>query len=133
MRVLRQQFRVNCAVEDLESEIAFLEGLQEVACERRVLIEETGVQAAVVGSYLIHAAPGEQKLARSVGAVISVDSLEEYIPWLTDNGAERVIADWLPEDPDERTGAPRTVTGGRNAYFRHPDGLLVEYFEPASV
>src|SRR5262245_6645934 len=97
------------------------------------MIEETGVQVAVVGSYVIHAAPAEEMPARSVGAVIYVDSLDEYIPWLTENGAERVIADWLPVDPAERTGAARTVTGGRNAYFRHPDGLLVEYFEPATA
>jgi hypothetical protein len=60
-----------------------------------------------------------------------VDSLDEYVPWLTDNGAERVIAHWLLVNTAERTGAPRPVTGGRNAYFCHPDGLLVEYVEPA--
>jgi hypothetical protein len=31
MRVLRQRFRVNRAVEDLEKEIAFLEGLQALS------------------------------------------------------------------------------------------------------
>lgn len=89
----------------------------------------TGVYAAVVGSYLVHFAADSGKLAPQVAGIVYVDSLDAFIPWLRNSGAERVLADWLPADHDEFDGKPRAVTGGRNAYFRHPDGALMEYFE----
>ena len=33
---------------------------------------------------------------------------------------------------EERLHGPRIVAGGRNATVRHPDGLVVEYFEAAA-
>jgi hypothetical protein len=39
--------------------IRFYEGLQDIACERRVRIPETGVEAAKVGGFLLLA--GDRK------------------------------------------------------------------------
>jgi hypothetical protein len=55
---------------------------------------------------------------RHVDAIFYVDSLDEFFRWLPENGAELLHA-------------PRTVTAGRNATVRNPDGLVVEYFEAA--
>lgn len=130
MRVLRQMFRTYSLNENLDDLIAFLEELQDVKCERRVYIEESETYAAIVGNYLIHTVKDMNKVPPAVG-IIYVDSLDEHMAWLEGRGAERVIADWLPLDDDEKVGKPRTVTGGRNAYYRHPGGLLLEYFEAA--
>jgi hypothetical protein len=64
--------------------------------------------------------PAAEVLAsvRYVNAIFYVDSLDEFVRWLPDNGAELLHA-------------PRTVTAGRNVTVRNPDGLVVEYFEAA--
>ena len=49
MRILQQCFRVYA--EEIEAAVAFYEGLQGVACERRVKIPETSVEAAKVGAF----------------------------------------------------------------------------------
>jgi hypothetical protein len=45
--------------------------------------------------------------------------LDEFRSWLDVNGAQIIHE-------------PRVVTGGRNLTARHPDGLVVEYFEATS-
>jgi hypothetical protein len=89
-------------------------------CERRVKIAETGIEAAKVGGFLILSGSRE-KLApvRHVSALFYVDGLDDFVPWLCDNGA-KILA------------GPRTVTGGKNLTARNPDGLVTEYFEPAN-
>jgi hypothetical protein len=97
--------------------IRFYEGLQDVACERRVKVPETGVEAAKVGGFLLLAGNKEQIDAmRQVGAIFYLDSLDEF-------------ASWLERHDIEIIHSSRTLTGGRNLTVRHPDGLVVEYFE----
>jgi len=55
---------------------------------------------------------------RHVHAIFYVDSLDEFVAWLDESGAERL-------------NGPRAVTGGRHPTIRHRDALVVEYFEPA--
>jgi predicted enzyme related to lactoylglutathione lyase len=119
MRILQQAFRVYCSPESLDRVVAFYEDFQQIKCERRVEIRETGVTAAKVGGFLILSATEERlATAKQVQAIFYVDSLDEYVAWLDGKGAERL-------------NGPRVVTGGRNATIRHPDdGLVVEYFEP---
>lgn len=119
MQVLQQAFRVYTEREQLATSIRFYEQLLGVQCERRVHISETNVDAAKVGDILILAADRETINAlRFVNAVYYVNSLDECLSWLKLNGAEILHT-------------PRTVTGGKNLTARHPDGLVVEYFEAA--
>jgi predicted enzyme related to lactoylglutathione lyase len=119
MKILQSVFRLYVSHEAFEKTISFYERLQDQRCERRVHIAETGVTAAKVGGFLIFAG-GDDVLApvRHVDAIFYVDSLDEFFRWLPENGAELLHA-------------PRTVTAGRNATVRNPDGLVVEYFEAA--
>ena len=119
MRVLQQAIRIYTERSQWETAIQFYEVLLGVQCERRVHIAETNVDAAKVGGVLILGADQEtlEKL-RLVNAVYYVDLLDESYKWLKTNGAEILHE-------------PQTVTGGRNLTARHPDGLVVEYFEPA--
>jgi alcohol dehydrogenase len=117
MRIQEQAFRVYTDNEHFEEAIRFYEGLQDVACERRVRIPETGVEAAKIGGFLLLAGDAKQLDAvRQVGAVFYLDSLDEFSAWLEQHGGEIIHK-------------PRSVTGGRNLTARHPDGLVVEYFE----
>jgi alcohol dehydrogenase len=117
VRIQEQAFRVYTDNEHFEELIRFYEGLQGTACERRVRIPETGVQAAKVGGFLLLAGDRKQLDAvRQVGAIFYLDSLDEFSSWLEQHGGEIIHR-------------PRTVTGGRNLTVRHPDGLVVEYFE----
>lgn len=117
MQILERAFRVYAGPDELESSIAFYEALQNRACERRVVIAETGVTAAKVGGFLILSGP-ENRLAavRQVSALFYVDDLDALTAWLRANGAT-VLHE------------PRAVTGGRNLTACHPDGLVAEYFE----
>jgi pentatricopeptide repeat protein len=119
MKILQSVFRLYVSHEDFEKAISFYERLQNQRCERRVHIAETGVSAAKVGGFLILAGSVEVLApVRHVGAIFYVDSLDEFVQWLPENGAELLHA-------------PRTVTAGRNVTVRNPDGLMVEYFEAA--
>jgi hypothetical protein len=53
MRIHQQAFRVYADKEHFDELITFYEGLQGIACERRVRIAETGVEAAKVGGFLL--------------------------------------------------------------------------------
>jgi len=117
MKILEQCFRVYAEPAALDATIAFYEQLQVTMCVRRVLIAETGVTAARVGSFLILAGDGEaMATARQVDGIFYVDDLDAYADWIRDRGGEVLHG-------------PRTVTSGRNFTARHPDGLVVEYFE----
>ena len=118
MRILEQRFRIDCLAADLEREIAFLEELQNVTCERRSYVAENDVYAAVVGGFMIHAG-AEENLNHDVKAIFYVDVLEDFVPLLEKYGAEQ-------------TAGPRDFTGGRNMYYRHSDGLMVEYYQAVS-
>jgi predicted enzyme related to lactoylglutathione lyase len=103
MQVLQHAFRLYVARDKFEQAIAFYERIQDLSCERRVHISETGIDAAKVGGFLIFTgAPESLARVHDVAAIFYVDSLAAFVPWLTENGAE-ILA------------GPRTVTGGKNA------------------
>jgi hypothetical protein len=117
MRILEHCFRVYAETAALEPLIRFYEELQSVGCQRRIKIPETATEAAKVGNVLILA--GEKRsidALKYVDAIFYVDSLGDFERWLGKHGAEMIHS-------------PRAVTGGRNLTARHPDGLVVEYFE----
>jgi len=117
MKILEQCFRVYAEGAALEAVIAFYEQLQGTVCARRVLIAETGVTAARVGSFLILAGDGPaMDAARQVHGIFYVDDLDAYADWIRNQGGEMLHP-------------PRTVTSGRNFTARHPDGLVIEYFQ----
>jgi len=117
MRILQHCFRVYADADEFEASIQFYEELQQTKCERRVKIPETRTEAAKVGRFLILSGDPESSSAvREVDAIFYLASLDEFHAWLNRNGAEIVHP-------------PREVTGGRNLTARHPDGLVVEYFE----
>jgi predicted enzyme related to lactoylglutathione lyase len=117
MRILQQCFRVYAETDEADAVIAFYEGLQQIRCERRVTIEETGVVAAKVGAVLILAGDAAHlDPVRQVDAIFYLDRLDDFRDWLASRGAEILHG-------------PRQVTAGRNLTARHPDGLVVEYFE----
>jgi predicted enzyme related to lactoylglutathione lyase len=119
MRILEQGFRVYVESDRLEEVIRFYEGLQGITCERRIRIAENGIEVAKIGGFLVLAGSREQlEAVRYVGAIFYLDSLDEFATWLERQGAEIIHK-------------PRTVTSGRNLTARHPDGLVVEYFETA--
>jgi hypothetical protein len=60
MRILEHVFRVYWLPADLDRTVAFYEGVQNVGCERRVEIRETGVVAARVGRVLVLSASAER-------------------------------------------------------------------------
>jgi hypothetical protein len=117
MRILEHCFRVYAETAALEPLIRFYEELQGVGCQRRVKIPETATEAAKVGNVLILA--GEKRsidAVKYVDAIFYVDSLGDFERWLGKHNAEIIHS-------------PRAVTGGHNLTARHPDGLVVEYFE----
>ncbi len=119
MRILEHCYRVYADLAAFDETIAFYEQLQGVKCARRVSIVETGVLAAKIGAFLLLAGtPDQLAAARSVDAIFYLDSLDEFVAWLETHGAEIIHP-------------PRVVTSGRNLTARHPDGLVVEYFEAA--
>ncbi|QDL92487.1 hypothetical protein FDP22_12270 [Paroceanicella profunda] len=121
MRILEHCFRVHADPDHFDEAIAFYEALQGVACARRLTIAETGVRVARIGGVLLLSGTEEQLApARPVAAIFYVDALDEAAAWLTARGAGILRA-------------PRAVTGGANLLARHPDGLVVEYFEAASA
>jgi predicted enzyme related to lactoylglutathione lyase len=117
MRILQHAFRIYVDACALDATIAFYAQAQGMKCERRITIAETGVEAAKVGGVLILSG-SQEKLApvRHVDAIFYVDSLDAFVSWLREHGAE-ILA------------GPHAVTGGRNLTARNPDGLVVEYFE----
>jgi predicted enzyme related to lactoylglutathione lyase len=120
MKILELCFRVYATADALDTTIAFYEQLQGTTCARRVTIAETGVVAARVGQFLILAGDGEvMTAARRVDGIFYVDDLDAYAGWVRDQGGELLHE-------------PRIVTSGRNFTARHPDGLVMEYFEAAS-
>lgn len=119
MRILEHCFRIYCGSAALDKTVAFYEALQQVACTRRVTIAETGVIAAKVGAFLILAGDGEaMSVARQVDGIFYVDDLAAFASRVEESGGELLHP-------------ARAVTGGRNFTARHPDGLVIEYFEAA--
>jgi len=119
MRILEHCFRVYAESGEMEALIGFYEELQGIQCQRRVKISETATEAAKIGNVLIIA--GEKRRiddVRYVDAIFYVDCLEDFETWLPRHGAEIIHP-------------PGEVTAGRNLTARHPDGLVVEYFEGA--
>lgn len=117
MTILEKCFRVYASADAIDATIAFYEQLQGVTCARRVTITETNVIAARVGEILILAGDGEAMVAaRKVHGIFYVDDLDAYAERVRGGGGELLHE-------------PRTVTSGRNFTARHPDGLVIEYFE----
>jgi hypothetical protein len=120
MQILQHAFRTYVDNADLDGAIALYEGLEQMACERRVTISETRIEAAKVGHFLILSGdPESLAKVRHVDAIFYVDDLDAFDTWLRPQGVEILHA-------------PQAVTGGRNLTARHPDGLVVEYFEARS-
>jgi len=120
MRILEHCFRVYADSSHFDKMIAFYEALQGVACARRLTIAETGVKVAKIGGFLLLSGTEDQlATARPVDAIFYIDALDDAAAWLTAKGAEILRP-------------PHAVTGGANLLARHPDGLVVEYFEAAS-
>ena len=120
MQILQHCFRVYADAGEFDASVRFYEDLQQTKCERRVEIPETRTKAAKVGRFLILGGDQESLSAvKHVDAIFYLDSLDEFHAWLNRNGAKIVRP-------------PREVTGGRNLTARHPDGLVVEYFEAAA-
>src|SRR5579871_6115561 len=117
MKILEQCFRVYATAGELDSTIAFYEALQGTPCARRVLIAETGVVAARIGQFLLLAGDGDAMAsARQVHGIFYVDDLDAFAEFVRANGGELLHG-------------PHEVTSGRNFTARHPDGLIMEYFE----
>jgi predicted enzyme related to lactoylglutathione lyase len=117
MHIIENCLRLYTSLDLLDETVRFYEELQETTCTRRVLITETNVVAAKVGGVLVLARDEVFPASvREVQAVFYVDQLDEAITWIAAQGAEILQA-------------PHKVTAGRNATVRHPDGLVVEYFQ----
>lgn len=117
MQVIRKAFRLCVAPGELERTIVFYETIQRTSCERRIKLDQAGIEVAIVGECILLAGSAEALApVRDAQAVFMVDSLDESASWLRANGA--VI---LHE--------PREAPGGRNLTACHPDGLVVEYYE----
>ncbi len=115
MRVIEKCFRVY--TQDIAAAIGFYEALQGITCELRVKIPETQVEAAKVGGFLILAGDKARlDPVRHVDAIFYVDCLDDFAAWLPRQGADII-------EP------PRSIKAGKNLTARHPDGLVVEYFE----
>jgi hypothetical protein len=85
-----------------------------------IAFESMRTEAAKVGRFLIVGGDQESlSTVKHVDAIFYLDSLEEFHSWLKASGAEIVHG-------------VREVTAGRNLTARHPDGLVVEYFEAAA-
>ena len=119
MRVLSQSFRLYCDTKELENTIQFYEELQRTICVRRLQVAGAGIEVAVVGSFIVLAG-GQKALepVRDVQAVFFVESLDDAVVWLKQKGASIVHG-------------PKEAIGGRNLKARHPDGLVVEYYQAA--
>jgi predicted enzyme related to lactoylglutathione lyase len=118
---LEKCFRVYASRGDLEETIAFYEELQGVSCARRVIIAETNVVAARIGDFRLLAGEGEvMAAARQVNGIFYVDDLDAFAAWVRDHGGELLHE-------------PRDVTSGRNFTARHPDGLVMEYFQRSTA
>jgi predicted enzyme related to lactoylglutathione lyase len=120
MQILNHAFRLYIQPDQLNPTIAFYEQLQSTACERRLSFDDLGIEVAIVGRFILLAG-SDQSLApvRDAQAVLMVDGLDD-------------VASWLQEQGGELLHEPRSAPGGRNFTARHPDGLVVEYYEPAT-
>lgn len=120
MRILKKSFRRHVESSCLEETVTFYERLEGVTCERRIRIEQAGIDIALVGDFIILAGP-EAVISqlRGVQATFTVDSLDEFVAALPAQGAELM-------------SPPKSSAAGRNATVRHPDGLVVEYYEKNS-
>jgi predicted enzyme related to lactoylglutathione lyase len=121
MRLLNHAFRRYVAPDQLDATVAFYEAIQSTTCRRRMVMSQSGVEVAVVGSFVLLA--GSETVIeplRLVQAVLTVDSLDEAKAALEAQGAQ-VLKD-----------IHASVAGGRNLLARHPDGLVTEYYEPAA-
>ena len=121
MQLISQAFRLYVAPAQLSGTIAFYEELQQMKCEKRISFPQAGVEVAVIGGFILLAG-GDKALdpVRHVQVTMTVDSLDAANAWLERHGA--VILD-----------APRDTAAGRNLIAKNPDGLIVEYFEPAKI
>ncbi|AUT65812.1 VOC family protein [Paraburkholderia terrae] len=118
MPVLKTMHRLYVARDQLESSVAFYEAIQDVRCERRLSFEPMGIEVAVVGSFILLAGSDEALApVRHIQAALIVDALDVYAQRLRELGAT-----FLSETHENAVG--------RNMTVRHPDGLVVEYFEP---
>ncbi|PCE24006.1 glyoxalase [Paraburkholderia acidicola] len=117
MRILHQALRLYVKPEELERTVAFYEAIQAQPCERRIRLDSIGIEVAVVGGVIVLAGSAEALAAvREPQAAFIVDSLDEFVSQLRALGAAILHE-------------PRAAPGGRNVTARHPDGLVVEYYQ----
>jgi predicted enzyme related to lactoylglutathione lyase len=118
MEVTNIIIRLYVETEKFESSIDFYETAQGLPCELRFENKEKRINGAKIGKVLILSGSKDDLAHISdIKAIFYVDSLDEFIPWLKESGAE-ILHD------------PVTIPFGRNMSVRNPDGLVLEYFEP---
>jgi len=119
MKTLKHSFRLYVLPNELDNTVRFYEELQQSKCERRLSFPDTGIEVAVVGNFIILAGTTDVLAPhKHVLATLAVDSLDEAYSWLKKNGATML-------------SEPHNTPVGKNLFVRNPDGLVVEYFEPA--
>ncbi|MFM0039166.1 VOC family protein [Paraburkholderia strydomiana] len=117
MQILHKAFRLYVMPQALERTVAFYEAVLGQSCERRIRLDSVGIEIAVIGAVIVLAgSPEALAPVRDAQAVFIVDALDEFLPQLRAQGAEILHE-------------PRAAAGGRNFTVRHPDGLVVEYYQ----
>jgi hypothetical protein len=118
MRIVKTLYRRYVGSAQFESTIAFYENLQTMKTERRLSFPERGIEVAVIGAFIVLAGTDDALApVRHVDATLIVDSLDEFARQLHSLGAH------VPTEF-------HTTQTGRNMTVSHPDGFVVEYFEP---
>ena len=121
MMLLKQSSRLYVQTAQLDAAIAFYEQLQAVPCERRIPFPQMGIDVAVVGAFILLAGDAAALApVRHVRATLTVAKLDAVIPWLHARGGVLL-------------SGPVDAAFGRHLTARHPDGLVVEYFEAAPL
>ncbi|WP_137927982.1 glyoxalase [Cupriavidus sp. 2SB] len=118
MKILKRMQRLYVAPDALDATVSFYEIIQHAECEMRLRLDAIGIEVAVVNGVILLAG-NETALApvRDAQVAFVVDSLDSAFREVHGAGAEILHE-------------PCDAIGGRNFTARHPDGLVVEYYEP---
>jgi hypothetical protein len=120
MKILKTAYRRYVAPAAFDATVRFYETLQQTSCERRLSFPEMGVEVAVIGAFILLSGSDEAlSSVRHVEAALIVDSLDEFVAEL------RALGVSVPSEY-------HVSSAGRNVTVTHPDGLIVEYFEPST-
>jgi hypothetical protein len=121
MKILKTTYRRYVAPTAFDATIRFYEVLQQSKCEQRLSFPQMGIEVAVVGAFIVLSGSDDAlSPVRHVEAALIVDSLDEFVAELRSLGVS------VPSEY-------HSSSVGRNMTVTHPDGLVVEYFEPATT